>query len=117
QPLAMPERLHAEFLQIRVSQLTQHCRVDIVVGECLRVLFEPESAEPSSDIHRYRHRYRPKLFPVERLRNTPPRVFFSVGVAPGAGVPRGLTAARTAADTDSRGHPPGAGTARSGRAP
>lgn len=60
QPLAMPERANAEFLQIRVSEPGQHRRVDVVVGKGLCVLLEPKSAQPQFDIHRHRR----NLFPV-----------------------------------------------------
>ena len=47
----MPDRRDTEFAEILARQPPQNFPVDVVVAECGRVLFEPETAQPFGHIH------------------------------------------------------------------
>jgi len=47
----MPDRRDTEFAEILARQPPQNFPVDVVVAECARVLFEPETAQPFGHIH------------------------------------------------------------------
>jgi len=51
QSAAMPDRRDTEFAEILARQPPQNFPVDVVVAECGRVLFEPETAQPFGHIH------------------------------------------------------------------
>src|SRR5271169_5078035 len=48
---AMADRGYADADQVVGRQLRQHLAIDIVVAECRRVLFEPQSAQPRRYVH------------------------------------------------------------------
>ena len=48
--LAMTEQ-HTELLEVGIGQLGQDFRVDRVVAKCLLVLLEPETSQPSGNVH------------------------------------------------------------------
>ena len=47
----MPDRRHAEILQVLGREPRQDLAIDGVVPECLLVLSEPEPMQPSRDVH------------------------------------------------------------------
>ena len=53
---AMAER-DADFLEVMVGQIAQYARINVVLGEALRVLPQPKDLEPLRNLLHWLHRH------------------------------------------------------------